>query len=157
MKRRILAAVIGLGLLSIAGSAMAQGLATIAVSAQIPAKCAVDSVVGQTADFGDVITTPATPKTVTTLFRCTKGTAITITDDGGLHGGTPGISGNVNAGGVDNINYTYAYTVPNGGVGAGWGGAQQLSMAIVLTLNQTQADAATVGNYTDTLGFTITP
>lgn len=155
MKRRILAAVIGLGVLSIAGSAMAQGLTTISVAAQIPAKCAVDSVVAQTADFGDVITTPATPKTVTTLFRCTKGTAIAIADDGGTHGGTPGISGNVNAGGADNINYTYAYAAP--ATGTGWGMASQLSMDIVLTLNQTQADAATVGNYTDTLTFTITP
>ena len=159
MKRRILAAVIGLGVLSVAGSAMAQGLTTIAVSAQIPIKCAVDSVVAQTAAFGDVITTPpAGPITITPLFRCTKGTAITIADDGGTHGGTPGSVGFVQDAGVNKIKYTYTYAAP--ATGTGWGMANQLNMPIAITLVATGVDGyetAAVGNYTDTLTFTITP
>lgn len=163
MKRRILAAVIGLGMLSIAGSAMAQGLATIAVSAQIPAKCVVDSVVAQTAAFGDVITTAPVPITVTPLFRCTKGTTITIGDDGGLHGGTPGSFGYVQDAGVNKIQYTYTYAAP--ATGTGWGAAQQLSMPIAITLVATGANGyetapsagAGTNTYTDTLTFTILP
>lgn len=164
MKRRMLAAVIGLGLLSIASSAMAQGLTTISVSAQIPAKCAVDSVVAQTAAFGDVITTPpAGPITVTPLFRCTKGTTITITDDGGLNGGTPGSFGYVKDAGVNKIQYTYTYTAP--ATGTGWGAANQLSMPIAITLVATGATGyetapsagAGTNTYNDTLTFTIVP
>lgn len=154
MKRLLLAAVIGLGVLSIAGSAMAGGTSVVSVSASIPAKCAVDSG-ALTAAFGDVLTTPATPQTVAMVFRCTKGTAFSISGDAGLHGGTGNSFGYVNAGGADNIKYTYSG--PYTGTGTGWGVANQITQNITLTLDQAQANLAAAGSYTDTLTFTITP
>lgn len=155
MKRMILAALIGLGVLSIAGSAMAAGSTNIAVSASVPTKCAVDTAPGTlTAVFGDVTLGPA-PITVSALFRCTKGTVYTVAGDAGLHGGTAGSFGNMNDGGVNNIKYTYAN--PAGGVGLGWGMGNQMSTSIILTLDSTTANAAPVGTYTDTLILTVSP
>lgn len=157
MKKLVVAVVIAVVVMmaaGMAGTAMAAGNQTVAVSATVVGVCQfltggaitfnLDPSVGGAVN--GVVTQPT--------FWCTRGTTWAITDDSGLHelvAGSPRMLHTVTGG--EFIPYSFSYTA--GGTGSGRG--TTISMDIASSVAAVNYLNALAGNYDDTVTLSINP
>jgi spore coat protein U-like protein len=153
MKKYILAVVVALVVVAMAGSAMAAGNQTVAVSATVVGVC--QFLTGGTMAFtldpsvgGNVNGTASQP-----TFWCTRGTTYTITDNNGIHFGAGSRRMQHASSATDFIPYTFTYTASS----AGSGRNTTLTMNLASTVVATDYIDALSGNYADTVTLTINP
>lgn len=150
MKKYILA--VALVVVAMAGSAMAAGTQTVAVSATVVGVC--QFLTGGTMAFtldpsvgGNVNGTAVQP-----TFWCTRGTTATITDDNGLHfSGFRRMQHTTSA--TDFIPYSFTYTANSAGTGRNG----IITMDLASTVVAADYLDALAGNYADTVTLTINP
>jgi len=152
--KKILSMVMVIGMLAMAGSAMASGTNTLTVSASVTGTCKFVSGTS-TLNFGAL--DPSSSSDVngsgTTTFWCTKGTTQTLSAGNGANwdGSKRNMLDTVSS---DKIPYTLTLT-PDGGTNQGPGSPR------TLTINGTILNAdyisKTAGSYSDTVTLNITP
>ncbi len=151
MKRFIVAAAVLTLVALMAGTAMAAGNQSVAVTATVTGVC--QFLTGGTINFtldpsvGGNVTGVITQPT----FWCTNGTAYTITDDGGQHNSAG--TRRMLHGTTDFIPYSFTYTAS----GTGTGRTATLTMDIASTVVAADYLNAAAGGYADTVGLTINP
>ena len=151
MKKYILA--VALVVVAMAGSAMAAGTQTVAVSATVVGVC--QFLTGGTMAFtlnpsvgGDIAGTAVQP-----TFWCTNGTTATITDNNGLHySGTSRRMLHATSA-TDFIPYSFTYTASRAGTGRN----TTITMDLASTVVSADYLDALAGNYADTVTLTINP
>ncbi len=153
MKRFMVAAVLTI-VAAMAGTAMAAGTQTVAVSATVTGVC--QFLTGGTINFtlnpatgGDVSGGVVQP-----TFWCTRGTSYTISDDSGTHelvAGSPRMQHATSA--TDFIPYSLAYTT----TGTGNGRTATITMDIASTVVAGDYLNALAGGYSDTITLSIAP
>ena len=151
MKKYILA--VALVVVAMAGSAMAAGTQTVAVSANVVGVC--QFLTGGTMAFtlnpsvgGDVAGTAVQP-----TFWCTRGTTAAITDNNGLHFGVGSRRMVHETSATDFIPYSFTYTASS----AGSGRNTTITMDLASTVVSADYLDALAGNYADTVTLTINP
>lgn len=137
-----------------AGTAMAVDTANVTVTASVAGTCSFASI--PSVDFGSL--DPGTngavnPAPVNLTFNCTNGIAYTLSDDKG--GAAGSLSSNL-SNGTDTVPYSLTYTNVSG-VGLGAGGANEITSVLTGSIAAGTYGGISVGNYTDTIQFTINP
>ena len=150
--KKILMAMVAVAAVAMAGIAVAADTATIGVSATVAGNCKVLSP-GSISYALDPATGGIAAGTVTQpTFWCTKASAYTITDPGGLYdsGGSKRMKHAI----LDEyIPYTFTFTATGTGAGRG----TTLSMDIASTVAEANYINASAGNYADSVTLTFTP
>lgn len=131
--------------IAMAGTAMAAGINTVAVSATVLGSCTIS---GGSAAFGNLDPAGAGLVNATVgqpAVTCTNGAPYTITDDGGI------LTTYQMTKGADQIAYSLSYTA----AGTGNGGAQNIG----LTASVAQVDYQNkpAGLYNDTVTLSVLP
>jgi len=151
--KKILMALIAVALVAMAGAAMAQDTATVAVSATVVGTCKFAT--GGSIPFGNLdpsVGTDQTPAVTQPTFWCTKGASYTITDDDGVNkSGTTHQMKHASL--TEYIPYSFTYTASGTGAGPG----SVLTMDIASSVKGTDYQNASAGSYTDTVTLTINP
>ena len=151
--KKILMALIAVALVAMAGAAMAQDTATVAVSATVVGTCKFAT--GGSIPFGNLdpsVGTDQTPAVTQPTFWCTKGAGYTITDDDGVNkSGTTHQMKHASL--TEYIPYSFTYTASGTGAGPG----SVLTMDIASSVKGTDYQNASAGSYTDTVTLTINP
>jgi len=150
--KKILMAMVAVAAVAMAGSAEAAGSTTVGVTATVAGNCrfltngsisyALDPATGGTAT--GTVTQPT--------FWCTKASAYTITDPGGLYnsGGSKRMK---HATLNEYIPYTFTFTA----TGTGQGKSTTLSMDLASTVAEADYINASAGSYADSVILSITP
>ena len=156
---------IAVGVLGLASGAYAGGTHTIAVSATVAGVCVVTGAnQNSTLAFGTIDGSMAGPFAGTWSggnFRCTAGTAYTVTSDDGLWEASAGgannrmkISSAANCGTATDC---IRYTLTNVTAGTGLGMATNISFNVAGSTTATDIANAAAGNYADTVVLTVAP
>jgi spore coat protein U-like protein len=154
---------VAVGVLGLASSAYAGGTHTIAVSATVAGVCVVTGAnQNSTLQFGTIDGSMAGPFAGTWSggnFRCTAGTAYTVTSDNGLYSTGPGGTANrmALAGSCATATNCIRYTLTS--VTSGTGAGMSTNISFGVTGQTTAADIvnAPAGNYADTVVLTVAP
>jgi len=152
--KKILMALIAVALVAMAGAAMAQDTATVAVSATVVGTCKFAT--GGSIPFGNLdpsVGTDQTPAVTQPTFWCTKGASYTISDDDGLYESGANLNRMKHGTLAEYIPYSFTYTASGTGAGPG----SVLTMDIASSVKGTDYQNASAGSYTDTVTLTINP
>ena len=160
---RFLCAAIAATTISAAGTAVAGGTHTIAVSASVTGTCVVNDS-NSTLAFGTL--NPATGGTVNATwtsgtFRCTNGTAYTITSNDGLwESGTGGANNRMKlstATDCTTATNCIRYTLTSATSGTGTGMTNNISFNVTGSTDLSDYTNAVAGSYADTVILTVAP
>jgi len=152
--KKTMMTVIAVALVAMAGAAMAQDTATVAVSATVVGTCKFTA--GGTIPFGNLdpsIGTNQTPAVSQPTFWCTKGASYTITDDDGLYASGTNLNRMKHGTLAEYIPYSFTYLATGTGAGPG----SVLTMNIASTVLGSDYLNASAGTYSDTVTLTINP
>jgi spore coat protein U-like protein len=162
-RNALLKAAMAAAVLSIAGAASAGGTHTIAVSASVTGTCVVNTA-NSTLAFGAL--DPGSGGTVNAVwsggtFRCTNGTAYTITSDDGLWESAAGGANNrmrlSTATDCSVATNCVRYTLTKAANGTGSGMTTNISFAVTGQTGIADYQNAAAGNYADTVTLTVAP
>jgi spore coat protein U-like protein len=163
LRSAVLKAAIAAAALSMTGAALAGGTHIITVSASVTGVCLVNTATS-TLDFGAINPSSAGPINAvwsSGTFRCTNGTAYTVTSDDGLNetgtGGTNNRMKRVGAGSCAVATDCIRYTLTNVAGGSGLGMTTNISFAVTGQTTQADYQNATAGTYADTVTLTVAP
>ncbi len=127
---------------------------SIAVRASVRGSCVITS--ADDVDFGTLETGDVTSHeaTANVQYWCSNGLSYTLALDDGLHAGGPGQPAMKRTTGVEKIPYSVTIT-PTSGIGLGPTPSQ--TAVVKATIEKDHAQAASVGDYEDTLTVTLEP
>jgi spore coat protein U-like protein len=160
---RFLGAVIAAAAISTAGTAVAGGTHTIAVSATVTGTCVVNDS-NSTLAFGTL--NPATGGTVNATwsggtFRCTNGTSYTITSNDGQWESSSGGANNrmklSTATDCTTATNCIRYTLTSATTGTGTGMTNNISFNVTGSTDLSDYTNAAAGSYADTVVLTVAP
>lgn len=161
--RAILKSAVAAAVLSLTGAALAGGTHTVAVSANVIGTCVVNTA-NSTLAFGGL--DPGSGGTVNAVwsggtFRCTNGSAYTITSDDGLWESAAGGASNrmklSTATDCSVATNCVRYTLGKAANGTGSGMTTNISFAVTGQTLIADYQNAAVGGYADTVTLTVAP
>ena len=134
--------------------ALASGTATLNVSATVVGTCSFDTA-SATLNFGNLnpLSAVNTNANASLQFRCSLGTAYTISDDLGVNKTGTTRRMKHSADNTQLIPYTLTYV----STGVGLGNSAPSTLAVAGAVLATDFTDAKAGSYSDTVTFTITP
>ena len=137
-----------------AGSAQAANSHSISVQATVTGTCQFNSASSSIALTLDPTATTTVTGSDNVLYRCTNGTAPAFTLTSSSTSSTSG--GNLVQGG-ENIPYTFSSTGGGAGTGMGNLAANDKTLAVTVSVDQSGAANVTPGTYSDTIVVNVTP
>jgi hypothetical protein len=159
----VLKAAIAAAVLSVTGAALAGGTHVITVSASVTGVCVVNTATS-TLDFSAINPSSAGPVNAVWTggtFKCTNGSAYTVTSDDGLWETASGGANNrmklSSAANCATATNCIRYTLTNVASGTGAGMSTNISFAVTGQTTQADYQNAAAGNYADTVTLTVAP
>jgi hypothetical protein len=163
LRNILLKSAIAATVFSVTGASLAGGTHTIAVSASVTGTCVVN-VANSTLTFGAIDPSSAGPVAAVWsggTFRCTNGSAYTITSDDGLWESSSGGANNrMKLSSATDCTVTtncIRYTLTKAANGTGAGMTTNISFNVTGQTTQADYQNAAVGNYADTVTLTVAP
>jgi spore coat protein U-like protein len=154
LNKRILALGLAVACASMGSVAFAGGSHTITVNATVTGTCKFNTAASTIALAVDPTATSSVTGTDNVLYRCTNGTVPGFTLTSSSTSSTTG--GNLIQGAE---NFPYTFTSSGGGAGTGMGNlaANDKTLAVTVSVNQSGAANVTPGTYSDTIVVDVTP
>ena len=154
LKKKLLALSLAVGFAGIGGNAFAANSHTITVNASVSGTCKFNTAASTVALTLDPTLTTTVTGSDNVVYRCTKGTtpAFTLTSSS-----TSSTSGGNLVQGAESIPYTFSSSGGGAGTGMGNSAANDKTLAVTVSVDQSGAANVTPGTYSDTIIVDVTP
>ena len=154
LKKKLLALSLAAGFAWIGGNAFAADSHTITVNASVSGTCKFNTASSTVALTLDPTLTTTVTGSDNVVYRCTKGTtpAFTLTSSS-----TSSTSGGNLVQGAESIPYTFSSSGGGAGTGMGNLAANDKTLAVTVSVDQSGAANVTPGTYSDTIVVDVTP